>query len=62
MAAPAYISMTGTKQGLITAGQRVHKPVKITKVFNKFSLLLAALTSGERPTEITLFTPSQNPF
>ena len=30
MAAPAYISMTGTKQGLITAGQRVHKPVKIT--------------------------------
>jgi type VI secretion system secreted protein Hcp len=34
-------------------GQRVHKPVKITKVFDKSSpLLLAALTSGERLTEI----------
>ncbi|MEV1661324.1 type VI secretion system tube protein TssD, partial [Pseudomonas aeruginosa] len=89
MATPAYMSITGTKQGLITAGaftedsvgntyqeghedqvmvqgfnheviiprdpqsgqptgQRVHKPVVITKVFDKASpLLLAALTSGE---------------
>ncbi|KTC20275.1 hypothetical protein AO390_26970 [Pseudomonas marginalis ICMP 11289] len=96
MATPAYMSITGTKQGLITAGaftadsvgntyqeghedqvmvqgfsheviiprdpqsgqptgQRVHKPVKITKVFDKSSpLLLAALTSGERLTEITI--------
>ncbi len=92
MATPAYMSITGTKQGLITAGaftedsvgntyqeghedqvmvqgfnheviiprdpqsgqptgQRVHKPVVITKVFDKASpLLLAALTSGERLT------------
>ncbi|MFL1552115.1 Hcp family type VI secretion system effector [Pseudomonas sp. D47] len=96
MATPAYMSITGTKQGLITAGaftadsvgntyqeghedqvmvqgfsheviiprdpqsgqptgQRVHKPVKITKVFDKSSpLLLAALTSGERLSEITI--------
>ena len=96
MATPAYMSITGTKQGLITAGaftadsvgntyqeghedqvmvqgfsheviiprdpqsgqptgQRVHKPVKITKVFDKSSpLLLAALTSGERLTEIEI--------
>lgn len=88
MATPAYLSITGTKQGLITAGvftadsvgntyqeghgdqvmvqgfsheviiprdpqsgqptgQRIHKPVKITKVFDKSSPLLpAALTSG----------------
>lgn len=88
MATPAYMPITGTKQGLITGGntyqeshedqvivqrfqheviiprdpqsgqptgQRVHKPVVITKVFDKSSpLLLAALTSGERltPTEI----------
>ncbi|MEX6973654.1 type VI secretion system tube protein TssD, partial [Pseudomonas aeruginosa] len=91
---PAYMSITGTKQGLITAGaftedsvgntyqeghedqvmvqgfnheviiprdpqsgqptgQRVHKPVVITKVFDKASpLLLAALTSGERLTKV----------
>ena len=96
MATPAYMSVTGTKQGLITAGaftadsvgntyqeghedqvmvqgfqheviiprdpqsgqptgQRVHKPVIITKVFDKASpLLLAALTSGERLTEIVI--------
>ena len=30
MATPAYMSITGTKQGLITTGQRAHKPVKIT--------------------------------
>jgi type VI secretion system secreted protein Hcp len=36
-------------------GQRVHKPVKITKVFDKSSpLLLAALPSGERLTDITI--------
>ncbi|KSE54345.1 Hcp1 family type VI secretion system effector, partial [Pseudomonas aeruginosa] len=88
--------MTGTKQGLITAGaftedsvgntyqeghedqvmvqgfnheviiprdpqsgqptgQRVHKPVVITKVFDKASpLLLAALTSGERLTKVEI--------
>ncbi|MFJ3368185.1 Hcp family type VI secretion system effector [Pseudomonas sp. NPDC086251] len=96
MATPAYMSITGTKQGLITAGaftadsvgntyqeghedqvmvqgfshdvsiprdahsgqptgQRVHKPVKITKVFDKASpLLLTALTTGERLTEVTI--------
>jgi type VI secretion system effector, Hcp1 family len=96
MATPAYMSITGTKQGLITAGaftadsvgntyqeghedqvmvqgfqheviiprdpqsgqptgQRVHKPVVITKVFDKASpLLLAALTSGERLTKIEI--------
>ena len=93
---PAYMSITGTKQGLITAGaftedsvgntyqeghedqvmvqgfnheviiprdpqsgqptgQRVHKPVVITKVFDKASpLLLAALTSGERLTKVEI--------
>ena len=96
MATPAYMSITGTKQSLITAGaftpdsvgniyqeghedeimvqsfsheviiprdpqsgqptgQRVHKPVKITKVFDKSSpLLLAALTSGELLTEVII--------
>ncbi len=96
MATPAYMSITGTKQGLITAGaftedsvgntyqeghedqvmvqgfnheviiprdpqsgqptgQRVHKPVVITKVFDKASpLLLAALTSGERLTKVEI--------
>ena len=96
MATPAYMSVTGAKQGLITAGaftpdsvgntyqeghedqvmvqgfshdviiprdpqsgqptgQRVHKPVCITKVFDKSSpLLLAALTSGERMTEVVI--------
>ncbi len=90
------MSITGTKQGLITAGaftedsvgntyqeghedqvmvqgfnheviiprdpqsgqptgQRVHKPVVITKVFDKASpLLLAALTSGERLTKVEI--------
>ncbi|WP_347903519.1 Hcp family type VI secretion system effector [Pseudomonas purpurea] len=90
MPTPAYLSITGTKQGLITAetftqksvgniyqeghedqilvqafqhqviiprdpqsgqptGQRVHKPLMITKVFDKSSpLIFAALTSGER--------------
>ena len=88
MATPAYMSVTGEKQGLITneaftadsvgnsyqeghenqvmvqafshqviiprdpqsgqpTGQRVHKPVCVTKVFDKASpLLWAALTSG----------------
>ena len=96
MATPAYMSVTGEKQGLITAGaftadsvgntyqeghedqvmiqgfshelsiprdpqsgqptgQRVHKPVVITKVFDKASpLLLAALTSGERLSKIEI--------
>jgi type VI secretion system secreted protein Hcp len=36
-------------------GQRIHKPVVITKVFDKASpLLLAALTSGERMTVIEI--------
>ncbi len=36
-------------------GQRVHKPVVITKVFDKASpLLLAALTSGERLTKVEI--------
>ncbi len=92
MATPAYMSITGTKQGLITAGaftedsvgntyqeghedqvmvqgfnheviiprdpqsgqptgQRVHKPVVITKVFDKASpLLLAGRLAGLRVT------------
>ncbi|KAB0480536.1 type VI secretion system secreted protein Hcp [Pseudomonas reinekei] len=96
MATPAYMSVTGEKQGLITAGaftadsvgntyqeghedqvmiqgfkheisiprdpqsgqptgQRLHKPAVVTKVFDKSSpLLLAALTSGERLTEIEI--------
>jgi type VI secretion system secreted protein Hcp len=96
MATPAYMSVTGEKQGLITAGaftadsvgntyqeghedqvmvqafthdviiprdpqsgqptgQRVHKPAMITKVYDKASpLLQAALTSGERLTEIVI--------
>ncbi len=96
MATPAYMSVTGEKQGLITAGaftadsvgntyqeghedqvmvqafthdviiprdpqsgqptgQRVHKPVSITKVYDKSSpLLQAALTSGERMSEIVI--------
>ena len=96
MAIPAYMSVTGTKQGLITAGaftadsvgntyqeghedqvmvqafshevmrptdpqsgqpvgQRVHKPVVITKVLDKASpLLLAALTSGETITTVVI--------
>ena len=96
MATPAYMSITGEKQGLITAGaftadsignsyqeghedqvmvqgfsheviiprdpqsgqptgQRVHKPLCITKVFDKSSpLLLQALTSGERLTKIVI--------
>ena len=96
MATPAYMSVTGEKQGLITAGaftadsvgntyqeghedqvmvqgfshqviiprdpqsgqptgQRIHRPVCITKVFDKASpLLLAALTSGERMTSIEI--------
>jgi type VI secretion system secreted protein Hcp len=96
MATPAYMSVTGEKQGLITAGaftadsvgntyqeghedqvmiqafsheviiprdaqsgqptgQRIHKPAVITKVFDKSSpLLLAALTSGERITEVKI--------
>ncbi|WP_282283737.1 Hcp family type VI secretion system effector [Pseudomonas sp. PS02302] len=90
MPTPAYLSLEGTKQGLITAGtftedsvgnifqeghedqilvqafnhqviiprdpqsgqptgQRVHKPLMITKVFDKASpLIFNALTSGER--------------
>ena len=96
MATPAYMSVTGEKQGLITAGAftadsvgntyqeghedqvmvqgfsheltvprdpqsgnttgpRIHKPVVITKVFDKASpLLLAALTSGERMSVIEI--------
>ena len=96
MATPAYMSVIGEKQGLITAGaftadsvgntfqeghedhvmiqafnhdviiprdpqsgqptgQRVHKPVTITKAHDKSSpLLQAALTSGERLTEIVI--------
>ncbi|MDD0998375.1 Major exported protein [compost metagenome] len=96
MATPAYMSVTGEKQGLITAGaftaesvgynyqeahqdevliqafnhemviprdpqsgqptgQRIHKPLVITKVFDKASpLLLAALTSGERMTKVEI--------
>ena len=96
MATPAYMSVTGEKQGLITAGaftadsvgniyqeghedqvmvqafshqviiprdpqsgqptgQRVHKALCITKVFDKSSpLLLSALTSGEKMSEVTI--------
>jgi len=96
MPTPAYLTLQGTKQGLMTAGtftqdsvgnifqeghedeilvqafdhqviiprdpqsgqptgQRVHKPLKITKVFDKSSpLIFTALTSGERLKECTL--------
>ncbi|CAM3134340.1 hypothetical protein BZK31_28740 [Pseudomonas floridensis] len=96
MATPAYISITGEKQGLMTeaaftaqsvgniyqeghedqamvqafsheiamprdpqsgqpSGQRTHKPLCITKVFDKSSpLLLAALTAGERLSEVKI--------
>jgi type VI secretion system secreted protein Hcp len=96
LATPAYMSIEGTKQGLITAGaftadsvgntyqeghedqvmvqgfqhqvtiprdpqsgqptgQRIHKPLVITKVFDKASpLLQAALTSGERLTKVEI--------
>lgn len=96
MATPAYMSVTGEKQGLITAGaftadsvgniyqeghedqvmvqafshqviiprdpqsgqptgQRVYKALCITKVFDKSSpLLLSALTSGEKMSEVTI--------
>ena len=96
MATPAYMSVTGEKQGLITAGaftadsvgniyqeghedqvmvqafshqviiprdpqsgqptgQRVHKALCITKVFDKSSpLLLSALTSGEKMSEVII--------
>ncbi len=96
MPTPAYITLVGTKQGLITAGtftedsvgniyqeghedealvqafsheiiiprdpqsgqptgQRVHKPLMITKVYDKASpLIFNALTSGERLSECTI--------
>lgn len=96
MAIPAYMTIKGERQGLITSGnftessvgniyqeghedeclveafehqiiiprdphtgqptgQRVHKPLKITKVMDKSSpLLFKALTSGERLPEVTL--------
>jgi type VI secretion system secreted protein Hcp len=96
MATPAYMSITGKKQGLITAGAftadsignsyqeghedqvmvqgfsheviiprdpqsgqptgaRVHRPMKVTKVFDKASpLILAALTSGELLSKVTI--------
>lgn len=96
MATPAYMSITGEQQGLITAGAftansvgniyqeghedqvmvqgfsheviipsdpqsgqstgpRMHKPLCITKVFDKSSpLLLQALTSSESITEIVI--------
>lgn len=96
MPTPAYLSLTGTKQGFITegnftqdsvgnvyqeghedqilvqafshqviiprdpqsgqpTGQRVHKPMMITKTFDKCSpLLFAALTSGEKMIECNL--------
>lgn len=96
MPTPAYLSVEGTKQGLITSGtftqdsvgniyqeghedqilvqafdhqviiprdpqsgqptgQRVHKPLMITKVFDKSSpLLFTALTTGERLTKCRL--------
>ena len=96
MATPAYMSVTGTKQGLITAGaftadsvgntyqeghedqvmvqgfnheviiprdpqsgqptgQRVHKPLMITKIFDRSSpLIFSALTSGEMLTKCRL--------
>jgi type VI secretion system secreted protein Hcp len=102
MATPAYMSITGTRQGLITSGaytdasvgkvaqkghedevmvqafsheitrpwdsqsgsptgQRFHKPLVITKVFDKASpLLLQALTSGEKliSVEIKWYRPA----
>ncbi len=88
MPIPAYIKITGEKQGLITAkcgiqrghedevlvqafshevltpvdvqsgqptGQRMHKPVVITKVFDKSSpLLYNALCTGERMKEVEI--------
>ncbi|UYZ84356.1 Hcp family type VI secretion system effector [Entomomonas sp. E2T0] len=96
MPTPAYVTLVGTKQGLITAGtftedsvgniyqeghedealvqafsheiiiprdpqsgqptgQRVHKPLMITKVYDKASpLIFNALTSGERLSECTI--------
>lgn len=96
MPTPAYVTLVGTKQGLITAGtftedsvgniyqeghedealvqafsheiiiprdpqsgqptgQRVHKPLMITKVYDKSSpLIFNALTSGERLSECTI--------
>ena len=96
MATPAYMSITGETQGLITenaftalsvgntyqeghedevmvqafshqmiiprdpqsgqpTGSRVHHPLCITKVFDKSSpLLLAALSTGENLTEVTI--------
>ncbi|MDR2302493.1 MAG: Hcp family type VI secretion system effector [Deltaproteobacteria bacterium] len=96
MPVPAYLSITGERQGLITqgnfteasvgniyqeghedetlveafehqivlprdpqsgqpTGQRVHKPLKITKVIDKSSpLLFRALTSGERLPDVTM--------
>ena len=96
MPTPAYISITGERQGLITAnnfteasvgniwqeghenealveafehqiilprdpqsgqptGQRVHKPLKMTKVMDKSSpLLFRALASGERLPKVTM--------
>lgn len=96
MPTPAYLTIEGEKQGLITAGtftadsvgniyqeghedqilvqgflhqvtiprdpqsgqptgQRIHKPLTITKVFDKSSpLIFSALTSGERLTKCNL--------
>src|SRR5690606_41480088 len=96
MPTPAYLSLEGTKQGLITAGtfpedsvgnlfqeghedqvlvqafdhqviiprdpqsgqptgQRVHKPLMITHVFDKSApLLVSALTSDERMNKYSL--------
>ncbi|WP_297845505.1 Hcp family type VI secretion system effector [Pseudomonas sp.] len=96
MPTPAYLSITGTKQGLITkeaftaksvgniyqeghedqilvqafahqiiiprdpqsgqpTGQRVHKPLMITKIFDRSSpLIFSALTSGEMLTKCRL--------
>ena len=96
MAMPAYMTITGFKQGEITkaaftadsvgnifqeghedqimvqafsheviiprdpqsgqpTGQRVHKPVKITKIFDKSSpLLMQALTTGELLPEVII--------
>ena len=96
MPIPAYLSVEGERQGLITSGnfteasvgniyqeghedealieafdhqiiiprdphsgqptgQRVHKPLKVTKVFDKSSpLLMRALTTGERLSKVKL--------
>lgn len=96
MANPAYLTVEGDRQGLITAGnftgnsvgnmyqeghedealieafehkiiiprdlhtgqptgQRVHHPLKVTKVMDKSSpLLMGALTTGERLSKVTL--------